>query len=144
MSMETNSPQREGDSIPVPTEDPHSLGEIKINLSVISNIVRLAALDVPGVISVSSSIKDGIAEIFSKESERGVKVLENDAGEYEIEIHVILRFGVKLDRTAAEIQQTVFDQVRNMTSKSVRAINVFIDGVKIDKPADKESAESDV
>ena len=138
--------QQEEDSIPTISEESNSLGEIKINLSVISNIVRLAALEVPGVVSVASGFKDGLAEMFSKESERGVKVSENEAEEYVIEIHVILKFGVKLDATASQIQQSIADQIRNMTSKNTASIIVYIDGVKMDKPEElpREDSENGV
>ena len=131
-------------TIPTISEESTSLGEIKINLSVINNIVRLAALEVPGVVSVASGFKDGIAEMFSKESERGVRVEENEAGEYVIEIHVILKFGVKLDKTASQIQQAISDQINNMTSKSVSNITVYIDGVKMEKEELEEPDDTEV
>lgn len=124
---------REEQSIPVISEESSSLGDIKINLSVINNIVRLAALEVPGVVSISGSFKDGLAEMFSKEAERGVKVSENEAGEYEVEIHVILKFGVKLDATASRVQQAIDEQIRNMTSKNCGTITVYIDGIRMEK-----------
>jgi len=139
----TSQEQQENHSIPVISEESTSLGDIKINLSVINNIVRLAALEVPGVVSVSGSFKDGLAEMFSKDAERGVKVAENEAGEYVVEIHVILKFGVKLDATASRIQQSIYNQVDNMTSKSCASITVFIDGVKMEKPEANELNEDD-
>jgi len=143
MNQESILTQKDNDSIPTISEESTSLGEIKINLSVINNIVRLAALEVPGVVSVASGFKDGLAEMFSKESERGVKVAENEAGEYVIEIHVILKFGVKLDATASQIQQSISDQIRNMTSKNTSNIVVYIDGVKMDKPENLPHDDSD-
>ncbi len=136
MNQETTTPEEPTQRIPTISEESTSLGDIKINLSVINNIVRLAALEVPGVVSVASGFKDGIAEMFSKESERGVRVAENEAGEYIIEVHVILKFGVKLDATASSIQQAISDQISNMTSKATATITVYIDGVKMEKPED--------
>lgn len=129
----TTKEKQDNQSIPVISEESSSLGDIKINLSVINNIVRLAALEVPGVVSVSGSFKDGLAEMFSKEAERGVKVAENEAGEYVIEIHVILKFGVKLDATASRVQQDISEQIQNMTSKNCAAITVYIDGIRMEK-----------
>ncbi len=125
--------EREEQSIPVISEESSSLGDIKINLSVINNIVRLAALEVPGVVSISGSFKDGLAEMFSKEAERGVRVSENEAGEYVVEIHVILKFGVKLDATASRVQQAIDEQIRNMTSKNCGTITVYIDSIRMEK-----------
>ena len=130
MSKEPDPTQES--SIPTVSEESNSLGDIKINHSVVASIVRLATLEVTGVAAVGSSGGlDGIAEIFSKrESERGVRVEEDEAGDYQIEIRVILRFGVELASVATQIQQSVATQVKKMTSKSVARVNVIIDGVR--------------
>lgn len=126
--------------IPTVTEDSNTLGDIRINHSVVASIVRLAALEVGGVAAVGGGFVDGIAEIFSKKGdERGVRVEEDEAGDYRIEIRVILRFGVELAAVATEIQQRIASQVEKMTSKGVARVNVIIDGVR----TDDEKAEDD-
>jgi len=114
-------------------DDANCLGEIKINHAVVASIVRLAALEVDGTYAIGGSFVDGITELFSKkESERGVRVTEDAAGNYEIELRVVLRFGVELAKTAVLIQQNVRNQVANMTMKPVSRVDVIIDGVKLD------------
>ena len=117
--------------IPTPTEDSNSLGDIQINHSVVASIVRLAALEVTGVLAVGGGFVDGIAEIFSKkDSDRGVRVEVDEVGDYKIEIRVILRFGLELAKVAGQVQQNVSDQVQKMTSKHVARVNVIIDGIR--------------
>lgn len=129
MSNPSNS--NEESTIPSVTEDSNTLGEIRINHSVVSSIVRLATLEVSGVCAVGGSFVDGIADIFSKKGdERGVRVDEDEVGDYKIEIRVILRFGLELAAVASEIQQRVAEQIEIMTSKSVARVNVVIDGVR--------------
>jgi uncharacterized alkaline shock family protein YloU len=138
--MSSNDPSINETSIPVPAEESGSLGEIKINHSVVASIVRLAALEVTGVVAVGGGFVDGIAEIFSKkESDRGVRVEEDEVGDYKIEIRVILRFGLELAKVASQVQQNIADQVQKMTSKQVASVNVIIDGVRMAEP----KAESD-
>jgi uncharacterized alkaline shock family protein YloU len=132
--------------IPTVSEDSNTLGEIRINHSVVASIVRLAALEVGGVAAVGGGFVDGIAEIFSKKGdERGVRVEEDEAGDYKMEVRVILRFGVELAAVATEIQQRIAEQVEKMTSKNVARVNVIIDGVRTDEeketPADEWSDE---
>ena len=124
-----NNPSTES-TIPTVSEDNNSLGDIRINHSVVANIVRLAALEVSGVVAVGGSFVDGIAEIFSKKGgdERGVRVDEDEVGDYMIEVRVILRFGVELAAVAGQIQQRIAEQVEKMTSKSVARDNEIIDG----------------
>lgn len=129
--MSNSSNSNEETTIPSVTEDSHTLGEIRINHSVVSSIVRLATLEVPGVCAVGGSFVDGIADIFSKKGdERGVRVDEDEVGDYKIEIRVILRFGLELAAVASNIQQRVAEQIEKMTSKSVARVNVVIDGVR--------------
>ncbi|CAI8270676.1 MAG: Alkaline shock protein 23 [Opitutia bacterium UBA7350] len=129
--------------IPTVSEENNSLGDIRINHSVVANIVRLAALEVSGVVSVGGGFVDGIAEIFSKKGdERGVRVTEDEVGDYIIEIRVILRFGVELASVAGQAQQRIADQVETMTSKNTSRVNVIIDGVRTQEEADA-AAEND-
>lgn len=133
------------DKFTVPTvneQQDSSLGEIKINHSVVASIVRLAATEIDGVYSVESSLVEGIAEIFSKkDSDRGVRVSENEVGDYVIEIRVILRFGVSLADIAVKIQENVKEKVEKMTMKTVSRIDVIIDGVRHNEISAKKSSQ---
>ena len=130
-------------TIPTVSEESNTLGEIRINHSVVASIVRLAALEVSGVAAVGGGFVDGIAEIFSKKGdERGVRVEEDEVGDYRIEIRVILRFGVELATVATEIQQRIAEQVEKMTSKSVARVNVIIYVLRTDAETIKDSAAS--
>lgn len=132
--MSSSSSFRPSDSTVVISDDASQLGDIKINHSVVASIVRLAALEVEGTYAIGGSFVDGITELFSKkESDRGVRVHEDEGGNYEIELRVVLRFGVELAKTAVQIQQNVREQVTRMTMKPVGRIDVIIDGVKLDE-----------
>ena len=112
------------------TEDSNSLGDIKINHSVVASIVRLAALENGGVFAVAGSFVEGIADMFSKKEEKGVRVTESEQGNYVIEIRLILNYGVELAKCAYDVQIAVKDRVENMTGKMVERVDVVIDGVK--------------
>ena len=142
MSKETDN-QNES-IIPNVSEASNTLSDIRINHSVVASIVRLAALEVSGVAAVGGGFVAGIAEIFSKKGdERGVRVEEDEVGDYRIEIRVILRFGCELATVATEIQERIAEQVEQMTSKSVARVNVIIDGVRTDDEKDEEDQWGD-
>ena len=129
--MSKDKKQANESTIPTVSEESSTLGDIRINHSVVASIVRLAALEVSGVAAVGGSFVDGITEIFSKKGgESGVRVDEDEVGDYRIEARVILRFGVELATVAGEIQQRIAEQVQKMTSKNVARVNVIIDGVR--------------
>jgi uncharacterized alkaline shock family protein YloU len=121
-------------SIPTLSEESSELGTIRINHSVIAGIVRLATQSVEGVVNVGTAgVVEGLTDFFSKkESERGVKVTETSDGGYEIEVRVVLEFGVDLAKTGVSIQETIRDQILSMTGNQARSIDVIIDDIKMD------------
>ncbi len=133
-------PTSEVTEIPIINEDGTNLGDIKINHSVIASIVRIATLEVRGVIDIAGGGFD-ISEFLSKESERGIRVGETEGGGYDVEIRVILSFGVELAKTAFEIQQRVRDQIIKMTNKPAEKIDVIIEHVR-NEDDEKSEAES--
>lgn len=149
MSSDKNVRTDESDptEIPTVTEESGSLGAIKINHSVVANIVRLSALEVDGTYAVGSSgFAEGLTEMF-KGKDSGVRVSEDEAENYIIEVKVVLKFGVELAKTAYSIQQNIKDQVTRMTMKGVARVDVIIDGVKMetvnrDEPTEDEFSGS--
>lgn len=121
-------------SIPTLSEESSELGTIRINHSVIAGIVRLATQSVEGVVHVGTAgMVEGLTDFFSKkESERGVKVTETSDGGYEIEVRVVLEFGVDLAKTGVSIQETIRDQILSMTGNHANSIDVIIDDIKMD------------
>jgi uncharacterized alkaline shock family protein YloU len=110
--------------------------EFQISNSVVASIARLAALEVEGVHSVGAdSFVDGLVEMFSKRgSDRGVRVTEDDQSRYQLEVHVIMRYGVELPKAGEKIQQNVRAKVTHMTGKPVAKVDVIFEGVRLDPP----------
>ena len=122
------------ESIPTLTEESSGLGTIRINHSVIAGIVRLATQSVNGVVNVGGGgVVEGLTDFFSKkESERGVNVAESEGGGYDIEVRVVLQFGVDLAKTGLSIQEAIRDQILAMTGSHAKNIDVVIDDIKMD------------
>lgn len=122
------------DGIPMMNEAQGNLGEIKINHAVVANIARIAATEIDGVYSTGSNFVEGLTELFSKkDSDRGIRVSEDEAGDYLIEIRVVLRFGLSLGKVALQVQENIRDKVSKMTMKNVSRVDVIIDGVRNDE-----------
>lgn len=124
-------------------DDQPTLGDIKINHTVVASIVRLAALRVPGVAGVGGGIVDGISELFAKREadHRGVKVTEDAEDNYYIEVRLIIAYGAEIGKTAYETQVAVRKQVAAMTGKDVRKVDVIIEGVRL--PPDQPEGGKD-
>ncbi len=115
-------------------DDQPELGEIKINHTVVASIVRLAAMQIPGVAGVGGGIVDGISELFTKRREsdhRGVKVSETEQDSYVIELRIVINYGSEIGKTAYEVQVAVRKQVIAMTGKDVAKVDVIIEGVRL-------------
>mgnify|MGYP001191240424 FL=1 len=122
------------ETIPTISEESSELGTIRINHSVVAGIVRLATQSVQGVVNVGGGgVVEGLTDFFSKkESERGVKVSESAEGGYDIEVRVVLEFGVDLAKIGLSIQESIRDQILSMTGNHAKVIDVVIDDIKMD------------
>ena len=146
--MKKKKEEPEEEIIPTISEESSELGTIRINHSVVAGIVRLATQSVEGVVNVGGGgVVEGLTDFFSKqESERGVKVTESADGGYEIEVRVVLEFGVDLAKIGTSIQESIRDQILAMTGNHAKSIDVVIDDIKMDgggKDLDDDNWSSD-
>jgi len=146
--MKKKKEEPEEEIIPTISEESSELGTIRINHSVVAGIVRLATQSVEGVVNVGGGgVVEGLTDFFSKkESERGVKVTESADSGYEIEVRVVLEFGVDLAKIGTTIQESIRDQILAMTGNHAKSIDVVIDDIKMDgggKDLDDDNWSSD-
>jgi len=146
--MKKKKEEPEEEIIPTISEESSELGTIRINHSVVAGIVRLATQSVEGVVNVGGGgVVEGLTDFFSKkESERGVKVTESADSGYEIEVRVVLEFGVDLAKIGTSIQESIRDQILAMTGNHAKSIDVVIDDIKMDgggKDLDGDNWSSD-
>ncbi len=112
-------------------------GKVIFADDVVATIAGLAAVEVPGVASMSS----GIAEMFGKKSHsRGVKV---EVGEKEtaIDLYVVVEYGVRIPEVAWNIQENVKKAVETMTGLKVVEVNIYIQGVNFPKESKQPEVE---
>lgn len=131
-------------SIDLSEEQTSSLGQIKVNHTVVATIVKMAATSVKGVVGVGGSFIENVSALFTaKDYDKGVRVAEDEAGNYVIEIRVHMEYGVELAKTAENLQLTIAKQVTNMTGKPVGAVDVIIEGVKMSDEVSEKKRKTD-
>lgn len=110
-------------------------GDIKINYNVVATIVKLASLEVPGVVAVGGGgFLDDVAGMFSKkETGTGIQVDEHESRGYHITVRLVMAYGSDLYSVASKVQETVREQVQKMTTKSVARVDVLIESVRLAK-----------
>jgi len=119
----------------------NEIGTIKITDEVVAIIAGIAAMEVPGVSSMSGGIAGGIAEALGRKNlSKGVKV---EVGEKEaaIDLYIIVEYGYRIPEVAWNIQERVKNAVEDMTGLSVVEVNIHIQGVNIEREHRRELLE---
>lgn len=119
-------------SVPEPKRDDAGLGAVRIHNNVISVIAHEAADSVPGVIELSGTLVDGIADMIGKRSrnDRGIRVAVESENTITVELTVVLEYGVNIPETCGKLQTEVRKSVEDMTGKKVQAVNVSVQGIR--------------
>lgn len=109
------------------------LGNINISSEAVAQLAGGVVTECYGVVGMASQkvVKDGFAELLKKDNyTKGVVVRKTEMG-FEIDLYVILSYGVKI----SEIVQSVQNKVKYMLEKSLEQtfvkVNVFVQGVKV-------------
>lgn len=111
------------------------LGDIKISAEAISMLAGGIIMECYGVVGMASQklLKDGFAELLGRENySRGVVVKKNEEG-YEIDLYVILSYGVKISEVVASIQEKVKYTLEKTLEQSFTKVNVYVQGIKVVK-----------
>ena len=122
-----------GQNYPVPEEkiDDAGLGRVILNNNVYSVIAHEAADRVPGVIELSGTLVDGLADIIGKKSrDRGIRVAIGSENAITIELTVVLEYGISIPETCGALQIEVRTAIENMTGEKVQAVNVTVQGIR--------------
>lgn len=115
-------------------------GDIKIAEDVIVRISAISAREVEGVAGLGSGSSWGDF-IGKKAAAKGIKVQTTEDGTL-IEVHVTVKFGVKITDVARRLQETVKNAVEAYAGIDNTTINVYIDGIEADKEkTEDENAE---
>ncbi len=122
------------------SDDTAQIGEIKISEDVVLTVAGIAVSEVKGV-SVANSLTDGLVEKFVKKNYgRGLRIVMED-NHVSVDIHVIVEYGLKIPDIAWELQETVKKNIETMTNLICDKINIFVEGIHIEKEAKPESGE---
>ncbi len=104
-------------------------GGLRISVSVIEKLAKIAAMEVEGVknVSVGSS---GVKGVLAKTNlPKAVEVNMYD-GVAEITVSVVVKYGFKLPAVCKEVQQIVKANVQSMTDITVSKVNIVVTGVE--------------
>lgn len=118
------------------TETDEPIGNIKISVDVVAKIAGIAASEIDGVSAMHRSFVGGVAQkLGKKNSSQGVKV-EITEDMTNIDLYLIVEYGVKIPELAWNVQESVKASVESMTGLNVAAVNIHIEGIDFEKDID--------
>lgn len=108
-----------------------SLGKIDISKAAVATIANRAVNQCYGVVGMANkSLVNGLSNIWSRDSRRGIEVLIED-GQLVIDVYVIVEYGTRIRVVAESIQNTVKFHVEKAIGIPVRAVNVYVHGLRL-------------
>ena len=111
-------------------EEEEELGYIELADDVIAIVASLAALDVPGVISMSTGFREGLSNFLGKKSlAKGVRV-KVTGHSCRIAVYVTVEYGCNIPELALKLQKKVKSAVDEMTEYTAEYVDVHIEGVR--------------
>ncbi|MDD4295665.1 MAG: Asp23/Gls24 family envelope stress response protein [Ruminiclostridium sp.] len=114
------------------------MGEIRISSDVVSIIASNAALEVEGIASFGGGIAGNLSQVLGRKNPyKGVKVEVTENREVNIDLHIVVEYGVRIPDVAWKLQERIKQNVEQMTGLHVEEINVHVQGVNFEKEAKK-------
>ena len=115
-------------------EETTSLGGIHVSPNAIATIAYHATLESYGVVGLAPmNLADGIVKTITRDPARGVSVRYNGE-EIDIELHIIVEYGTRINSVAESVANTVRFQVEKAMGLRVNTVNVHVAGLRVSNP----------
>jgi uncharacterized alkaline shock family protein YloU len=97
----------------------------------LATIIGLAAHEVPGVVGMApASMREGLKRILGRQQvDEGVVVTRVAQGDCEIDLHVVVAYGVNIPAVADSVRERVEYAARSLAGARVRRVRVHVAGV---------------
>ncbi|HHX60175.1 MAG TPA: Asp23/Gls24 family envelope stress response protein [Epulopiscium sp.] len=109
-------------------------GNVTIDEEVIARISGITAMECYGVVGMAArNVKDGLVQLLMLDSlTKGIAVEVNE-NKLSLSFHIIVEYGVKISAVADNLISTVKYKVKEQVGLEVEKINIFIEGVRVDR-----------
>jgi uncharacterized alkaline shock family protein YloU len=111
-----------------------SLGRIEVAPTAVASIVNHAVRQCYGVVGMANrNLADGISHLLSKESRQGIDVTIEET-DIVIDVYVVIEYGMRISAVANSIKNTVSFHVERALGVPVKAVNVYVQGLRFSEP----------
>ena len=110
----------------------NDLGSIHYSEEVLAKIVGLSTMECYGVVGMAKKNSFNEIDNFFKKDNfyQGVVAKKNKANTYEIDLFIIVAFGVRITEVVSEVQKKVKYDLEQKFNIKFKAINVYVQGIK--------------
>jgi len=118
----------------MPVRTKSEFGSLIIDDSVFASLAGMSAMESYGIVGMAAkNAKDGFFELLKTESlTKGIKVYIRD-NLVTVDMYVILEYGIKISVVCKNIIDKVKFNIENFTGLKVDKVNVYVQGIRIDK-----------
>lgn len=110
----------------------NEMGEILIDLDVISQYAGTAAMECAGIVGMAAvSMTDGLVKLLKRESLMKGVMVEIVNNELAIDLRIIVAYGVSISTVTSNLAATVKYQVEKFTGMKVGKLRIFVEGVRV-------------
>jgi len=110
------------------------LGNIKISEDAIATLAGGIVMESYGVVGMASQkiLKDGLVELLGKENySKGIVVRESADKQLELDLYVVVGYGVKITEVVYEVQKKVKYVLEKTLEVKFKSVNVYVQGVRV-------------
>lgn len=108
-------------------------GSVSINETVIISIAKNAAIQVPGVVRLTSTGKfaESIAFMIGRTQSKPDSVQIKTAGnKIEVSVRIIVSYGKSIPEVALNVQLAIMQAIKDMAQMEVTKVDVTVEGVE--------------
>ena len=110
-------------------------GSIFVDDQALAAIAGLAAMECYGVVGMASrNATQGFFELLKREQlTKGIKVSSTEEDKINIDLHIVLQYGVKISVVEENIISRIKYSVETFSGVCVENVNIFVQGVRVQK-----------
>ena len=117
----------------MPINKKTGLGQINITDDAIATLAGTTVNECYGVVGMISKnyIKDGYSALLKKENYSKGVVIKNNKKGLQIDIYVVVSYGVKVSEVVSTLQQQVKYALEKTLNMDVDVVNVHVEGIAV-------------
>lgn len=114
-------------------ESKNELGSIVVAEDLVSIVAGYATVENYGIVGMCAKrTGDSIVDLIGKDNlKKGVKISAVEANTVDVDLYVVLQYGVSLPAVAENCRSNVKYRIEDLTGVKVRNVNIHVEGIRV-------------